>query len=297
MKSSGPIYPVLMPVLNNADQTAVAIQDVVDQTIADHLRLLLVDQGSDDRTREMLWGYAQMHERQVRLWRHDPPLPSLAATWNRGLQWAWEAGAESCLVVNNDVRLPRHLYDDLRMVMYDTGAWFVTAVNVGAAWYPGMMQQSQAITDSLLQSRGGPDFSCFLIHRDCHRWFQFDEGFQPAYFDDNDYHRRLQLAGFGDKIFSVPIPYLHYGSGTLKDPANQTLRAGWDAKFAHTRDYYIRKWGGPVGQETYTTPQNEKAFNSPGRDPRWLLIGQGRCELGLKEYTEKGTELYGQAAL
>lgn len=268
---------IILPYVNNIGQTAEAITDCLAQTLPD-VHLLLIDNGSEALGRDLARGAAANWKTdRICTWRHDPPLPSLAATWNAALRFVWEAGEGQALVVNNDVRLPHHLYADLLGTQRATGAWFVTATNVGDAWYPGMMGQGQHLTDDFLRSRGGPDFSCFLITEECHRWFQFDEGFRPAYHEDNDYHRRLQLAGLGEKIFSVCIPYLHYGSGTLKsDPAFQ---ATWGQKFAACQAYYQEKWGGLPGSETYEIP-----FQGPdnpnigkGYDLRYLYLGQGKA--------------------
>jgi hypothetical protein len=278
---------VLMPYVDNLVMTQQALFDVLDQGGLADLQVLAVDNGS--RSREL----PIQDDPRVHYWHFQPALLSLATVWNTALDMVWGTGADHALVVNNDVRLPYRIYADLLEVQQCTEAWFVSACNVGEAWYPGMLRQSSAITESLLASRGGPDFSCYLMTRECHTWFRFDEQFIPAYHEDNDYHRRLQLAGFGDKIFSVPIPYLHFGSGTLRNVEH--VNQGWGARFTACQEYYVRKWGGLPGHETYTTPFNGQAFSGPGRDPRCLLFAQGRNELGLKEYEEIRLELYGQA--
>ena len=68
------------------------------------------------------------------------------------------------------------------------------------------------------------------------------------------------LGGDGKRIFSVNVPFLHVdrGSGTLKgmDPER---RARKEAQIERgSRAYYIRKWGGPVNQETFEHPFGPK---------------------------------------
>lgn len=261
---------VVMPYLGNLEQTEAAVIDVLNQSIP--VQLLLINQGGPRLTR--------VDDPRVFHWHHDPPLPSLSATWNRALQMVWETGGTHAWVVNNDARFPVVTLERLLEVQDRTQGWFVTACNVRDVY-----QHDQAVTlqDLFLYdtdppiitatpaSKGGPDFSCFLITHQCHRWFQFDEGFIPAYHEDNDYHRRLSLAGLGDKIFSVPIPYLHYGSGTLK--ANPTLEAEWGPKFDACRDYYLQKWGGMPHQETYQRPFGDGEM---GEDLRHYMLGQGK---------------------
>lgn len=250
-------------VAENTEQTLQALRDVQAQTV--ETRILTIANGPHRLGRPHKAGWLE--------WHYALPLP-LAAVWNRALQFAWAAGATEAWVINNDVRVPPWLLAELQAVQRVTGAWFLTATNVGER-YETALTEAVVIDETFRASRGGPDFSCFLIQRECHQWFQFDEGFQPAYHEDNDYHRRLELAGFGDRIFSVCLPYLHYGSGTLK--ADAQLRATWDQRFAQSQQWYVDKWGGLPGHETYDQP-----FGHPLRnmllDDRCTLFDQGRIQ-------------------
>lgn len=73
----------------------------------------------------------------------------------------------------------------------------------------------------------------------------FDERFWPCYHADNDYDRRCQLAG---------VPIGQVPACNVEHLENSTLRAGY--KMADTEPYYIEKWGGPPGQETFAVPFN-----------------------------------------
>lgn len=273
---------IIMPYLDCPEYTRAAVEDCLAQSTTSHL--LLIDNGSRDPGR-MLGDEFARHP-QVLRWRYDPALPSLSAVWNKALQFAWEAGADRAFVVNNDVRLHQDTFSVLSEVMDTAHAWFVTAVSVREGQFDptidlraGLGVATPARKDGMKPegySYGGPDFSCFLIHRQCHRWFQFDEGFMPAYHEDNDYHRRLQLAGFGYKIFGVNVPFLHYGSATLNN--NPRLRETWPAKFAACQTYYLRKWGGMPGSEVYQMPFQHEYSEPPdlGGDLRQYMTGQGK---------------------
>ncbi|MCJ2562840.1 MAG: hypothetical protein LN417_01950, partial [Candidatus Thermoplasmatota archaeon] len=93
---------------------------------------------------------------------------------------------------------------------------------------------------------------CFLITQACHEKYRFDENFVPAYHEDNDYHRRMILRGDGQQIFSVDVPFLHHGSVTI----NRTKKTAeeWGPKFEKCRAYYVKKWGGLSGEETFDKP-------------------------------------------
>lgn len=245
---------VIMPVLSAPDLTEAAISDVLAQSMP--TRLLIVNQGVDDQFRDRLERIAEAYPGQVLLWSHMPPLPSLAATWNRALDCVWEAGGTEALVVNNDVRLHRRTLEHLLDVQRATEAFFVTAVGVTEAQFnevtAGEYFEASLRHDDI--QKGGPDFSCFVIAKACHDVWRFDENCIPAFTEDLDYHRRLMLAGCGQLIFSVNMPYLHYASQTLKtiDPK---VAARINAEIsAVSRAHYRAKWGGDVNAETFYTP-------------------------------------------
>lgn len=82
---------------------------------------------------------------------------------------------------------------------------------------------------------------------------KFDENFWPAYFEDNDYHRRMKLAGIPE-LRVLNDGYDHIGSASLKGYSS-AQKADHDRNFANNRARYVSKWGGLPGQETYTTPR------------------------------------------
>jgi hypothetical protein len=102
----------------------------------------------------------------------------------------------------------------------------------------------------------GPDFSCFCVARKLGQIIgRFDENFNPAYFEDNDTHRRIKLAGYEAGALA---PYWHFRSGSLRtDPERQRQV---HATFESCKRYYCQKWGAPydsghpAGRETYLTP-------------------------------------------
>jgi hypothetical protein len=235
---SEPIWCV-MPILAGPEMTEAAIGDLLVQSIP--TRLLLINQGVDDAFRDRLERLAEQEPARIFLWSHQPPLPSLSASWNRALDFVWGTGGEVALVVNNDVRLHAETVEILSLI----DALFVSAVGVTAE------QFAEASHTAGVDQKGGPDFSCFLIHRACHERFRFDEQFIPAFCEDLDYHRRLMLAGEGQRIFSVNLPYLHLASQTLKElPEKEAARIRQQIE-SQSRTYYASCWGGPVNHERF----------------------------------------------
>lgn len=100
----------------------------------------------------------------------------------------------------------------------------------------------------------GAMFCVFLIkHTLLERIGYFDERFYPAYFEDNDYHRRMKLAGAKECL--VPgASYGHFGSATLKSFSDLEMFRHHE-EFERNKRFYIDKWGGEPGAETQTIPQ------------------------------------------
>lgn len=101
----------------------------------------------------------------------------------------------------------------------------------------------------------GNAFSLFLLTK---RGFNtigaFDERFYPAYFEDNDYVRRMLLKGYS--IVSVAgATYFHVVSSTLKKYTSQEMDAHHNA-FRSNMAYYLQKWGGMPTEEQYETAFN-----------------------------------------
>lgn len=277
------MYPIILPYLDCPDLTRAAAQDALLQSLPLPPTLLLIDNGSVQEASRALRGeIVQSPSSRVLSWRHQPPLLSLAATWNHALKFCWEAGADQALVINNDVRIAPWTYALLLEVQRNTGAHLVSAVSVTQPQYETYLElgldAARLALGTLSESRkdgvrpegysyGGPDFSCFLMTREGHQKYQFDEEFIPAYHEDNDFHRRMTLNGEGDRIFGVNLPFWHVGSATLKE--NAYLQVSWAERFRQCQAYYREKWGGLPGEEQYLRPFNQEPL-------QLMYEGQGR---------------------
>jgi hypothetical protein len=83
----------------------------------------------------------------------------------------------------------------------------------------------------------------------------------PQYFADNDYYRRMRLAGY--EILETGLEVTHHegGSSTLKSDPIRTHLNG--VTFPLYQKYYEAKWGGPPGAEQFLEPFN-KPLGFPG---------------------------------
>ncbi len=81
-------------------------------------------------------------------------------------------------------------------------------------------------------------------------------GYDPLWSDycsDQDFYRRLDLAGYARVESHLPVAHDH-GSTTIRTDPRESLRVG--LQVAYRSEVYIAKWGGPPGSERYDVPFN-----------------------------------------
>lgn len=272
----------ICPVMGAPELTEAAIGDLLAQSIP--IKILIINQGVESSFRQRLEQISEEYPDRVFCWAHNPPLPSLSSSWNRALRFVWSLGGTEALVINNDTRIRPRTYELLRGIHAHTQALFVSAVGVTAEQYEaydgsdlGWLTGPDADGWGHPNAPGGPDFSCFMISRECHEKYPFDEGFIPAYGEDCSYHRELMLADEGKLIYSINLPYHHvdHGSGTLKSlPGDQ--RAALERRIGQSREYYRRKWGpGGINGETFTRPFDPSSARPHVTNPELQALVRG----------------------
>ena len=181
----------------------------------------------------------------------------LAKSWNDGILRSKEMNADLVLVLNDDILFApgtlQGLVDGWRnkpghVVM-------VTGQNVrGNCETPIDIFNYECPLNNEAIYNYNPDFACFMTSPDILEIVgKFDENFAPAYFEDNDYHRRIKLLGF-DAASINWAPYYHYGSITQNYDQNNPVVV--PPAFEANRFYYNNKWGGEPGKETFNVPYN-----------------------------------------
>lgn len=162
--------------------------------------------------------------------------------WNDGLSKSIDLGADYAVVSNDDVILEPGTIKKMVMGLNDYD--LVTGNNTRD------METSDGYDEQA-------DFSCFAVKpkQFIDRFGWFDESFSPAYFEDNDMAWRIR-AGGGTFARDLNAGMLHRGSVTqfMDGPVVTS------PMFEKNRDYYARKWGGWPGNETYTSPFNDRTM-------------------------------------
>jgi len=241
---------IIIPVLNCLNYTKQMLPTIKTKH---PYKLILINNGSTDGTKEYFDELAKDPDTMV---VHFNENRGVALSWNSGIRRAiLHFGSRYFFIPNNDTLLHPRCIDILLEAIKVPKFALVSATNVS-----GIVSTPTDVlglkTPLVASYKDEPDFSCFMIKRETiERVGYFDSNFYPAYFEDNDYHYRIKLAGLRGVKVNRAL-YFHYGSRTIKEGEDIRMRS--NLGYVANRDYYQRKWGGLPGQEKYTTPFNRK---------------------------------------
>lgn len=202
--------------------------------------------------------------------RHQVPL---AKAWNNGIAQAISDGCEFIIVSNDDVLFAPFTIDE----MVKQASSLLTNFNPESGIEPVLfapLDVAETFDDPLeiLWSKKSTEFkfqekelfSCFMITpRTVELVGTFDENFDPAWFEDNCYHRRINILGYD--VFKFNIPYIHRGSTSTKKltrPLNSRK----------SQEYYTAKWGSCNRSIELDGEQfKDHPYNRPDLTPRdWI---------------------------
>jgi hypothetical protein len=188
----------------------------------------------------------------------------VARSWNEGLSSSLGDGNDATLLINDDLffydggfdafadfvlsesrRVPE--FGTISLYGLDTG----TAGPVGAGkFYQRPHWQGAA---------------CMAIGRNAIETVgYFDQNFWPAYFEDADYFRRLELSGVPN-LWDERILVEHNRSQTVR--ADFLLKQLHDERVRRNERYYVGKWGGLRGWGGPEEPPGQEFFTQPFNDP------------------------------
>lgn len=114
--------------------------------------------------------------------------------------------------------------------------WLIA--NFDVTWPAGSLSMfaDQSARDTLLLSGGSPPWCAFTVgDLIVQEVGLFDERLHPAYFEDNDYERRVNAAAY--RVEHSDIPVHHQNSSTL-DAGFRTLN---DRTYGPNAEFYARK--------------------------------------------------------
>jgi GT2 family glycosyltransferase len=237
---------IILPVLNCLAYTKQMLPTIRTKY---PYNLILINNASEDGTKDFF-----------EMMKENDEVTVFNFTVNKGCAWSWNFGISFAIknfnskyffIPNNDILLNPRTIDVLIEATKTARAVLTTATDIS-----GMVSASVDVLSLKPPIRRqfveAPDFSCFLLTKEAiDKVGYFDEKFYPAYFEDNDYHRRINLAGLR-VIRTNQALYFHYGSRTIKD--GPEIRTKANIGYSINREYYKEKWGGIPGHEIFKKP-------------------------------------------
>lgn len=240
---------IILPVLNCIEYSKQMIPTI---RTKHPYKLLLINNASSDGTKKYFDELAT--DKDVFAFHCDDNI-GVGPAWNFGIKYAIENfNSRYFFIPNNDILLHPDAIDILVDSLSAPDIALISSTNVSAR---------VALPDDVLVHKlpketnfvEAPDFSCFMLSKKTiDEIGYFDENFYPAYFEDNDYHYRINLKGLRGVKINRSL-YFHYGSRTLK--GGPDIKKLCNAGYVANREYYIRKWGGEPGNESFLTPFNK----------------------------------------
>lgn len=237
--------PVLVVTHNCYSFTVKAIASIMAQDIP--VSLTVIDNGSDETLRQFLSSLSDTF-RNVEVVCLGANL-GVSKAWNIGLAAKFGEGAEHVLVLNNDLEIPPHFYRTL----IESGELFVSGVNCGVAAKPYWNNGWVRPADHATLKNPHPDFSAFLIRRQCWETVGYFDEDMVYYAQDCDYHVRMHRA----RIWagSLNLEYHHHASATINQ-ADDVERAAISAQANLDRGVFRKKYDCEIG-----SPEYDKLFS------------------------------------
>jgi GT2 family glycosyltransferase len=204
----GELENLIVPVLNRYDLLDRMVSSI-DYPVG---HLLIIDNGASDVLEDMGIDVPACVAHTTYL-----PMPA-----NLGVAASWNLGIKSFPYADR---------------------WFFASNDV--QFQPGALERlSEARTDEITLSGDFPFWQAFSLgYEAVSRIGLFDEGFFPAYFEDNDYKRRAEHAGV--TIRKIDIPLNHENSSTIR--SDERLSRENSRTFSANNAYHDEK----VAREDY----------------------------------------------
>lgn len=249
-----PKVSIIVITYNNVELTRCCIESVLRNTTYPNFELVVIDNASTDDTRNYL-RYLHRTQPNITIKLNDQNL-GFAAANNQGLRLAEGA---YLLLLNNDTVVPRGWVDPLLRHLENPQIGLVGPVTnsvgneakievdyLGPDLAPDLEQMEDFAERHVSRHRGRAfdipmlAMFCVAMRREVFEKIGFlDEAFGIGMFEDDDYSRRMQIAGL--RVVCAEDAFVHhYGQASFKKLiASGEYQTLWDTNQA----YFESKWG------------------------------------------------------
>ncbi|MDQ7817356.1 MAG: glycosyltransferase [Melioribacteraceae bacterium] len=248
-KVENPQVSIVIPVFNQLEYTKLCIESLV-ETIDEKIELVIVNNASNDGTKEFLSSYKNDKLKLVII-ANEENLGFPKAV-NLGID---ESNGKYVVIANNDILFNEGwLSRMIEVVESDSKIGLVGPISnevsglqkdEKAAYktidemkiYAGDIKQNNK---NQIQNFPRLAFLCTLIKREVIEAIGgLDERFSPGNYEDDDYCLRAQLAGF-KAVVAKDVFIHHYGSKSFKADGNNQ----YSERLKFNREIFVSKWGG-----------------------------------------------------
>ncbi|WP_214510685.1 glycosyltransferase [Pseudomonas brassicacearum] len=239
---------IVLVTYNNLNLTIQCVNSILRNTTWPNYQLIVVDNGSEDGTGDYLERLRQeVPTAKVIL---NPDNRGFAAANNQGLR---EADGDILLLLNNDTVVPDGWLDPLVRHLRDPSIGLVGPVTNAVGNEAKIevsytdIQQMQDFSDGYTKAHKGQSFDISMLAMFCVAFRRgileevgyLDEAFGIGMFEDDDYSRRVQAAGYRTVCAEDAFIH-HYGQASFRKLiASGEYQALWDKNQA----YFESKWG------------------------------------------------------
>jgi N-acetylglucosaminyl-diphospho-decaprenol L-rhamnosyltransferase len=222
---------IVIPVFNQLKYTQGCLESLR-QTTKPDVHITVVNNGSSDGTAAFLANYPGATTIS------NPENQGCAAAWNQGVK---ATSTDWVVILNNDVLLTSGWLEGLLAFAEENVLDIVSpAIREGELNYDLETYAAQFITNTAKASRPGvANGICFMVRRKVFDTVGFfDENFHIGQFEDTDFFRRAQAAGF--KLGTTGRSFIHhFGSITQNCIREDKAVRPYEAE---NRAYYRKKW-------------------------------------------------------
>jgi len=240
-----PVCDIIIPIWNQPALTQRCLESVATATTTPY-RLILIDNGSEVPTRELLAATARHDSNRVTVIRNEENLGFIKAV-NQGVRAS--SAPAVCLLNNDTVVTPGWLETMLRVAEQDPAIGLVNPSSNTLGYRPpsatveaigAYAQQVVAPLGQQTRELATAIGFCLLITRAVLDTIGlFDERYGMGNFEDADFSKRAVHAGY--RCVQALGAYVYH-----EEKASFKLRPGWEDGFRVNRELFEQRWGRPL---------------------------------------------------
>jgi GT2 family glycosyltransferase len=262
---------IIVVVWNQLNVTRRCLKSLSVKTLSDY-RLILIDNASNDETKNYLDEFVKEHENETILISNKTNVGFLKAA-NQGLK---KSTARYACLLNNDTVLTEGWLKELMDVADknpDLGILNPSSNTLGQKValkdidkYASKIRRYAGEFIEMAQASG---FCMFIKREVIDKIGYLDESYGLGYFEDTDYSRRAKEAGF--KIARIKASYVYH----QENASFVKLKSREDA-FSQSRRIFEERWGRPqrifVEAKKGLRPNEIQALLNFANKANWIII-------------------------